>query len=281
VGTADLDHNSTLAIEVERKHVPGSDPRKAPAPVVTQLYAPEGGVVWHDPAGDKLVTSPSRWTLAEGGATDVVADPAPPAWIDSEPDSQSSEQRFATPVIDGALVSNVPAAQQLLALYKGESRREVKSLVARSSIHVGLFQPFIEALRDSEQRANWKSHIETLRAAMALSPESANQVWQALVDQRDTAAGDLYEMLCGYNAEQIGQTPDDLKTGAIAKLINWLEDDSLDYRVLAVQGLSEITGKTLMPNPAASLNQRAQNVRRWRARLEAGELTPVSPPKPE
>ena len=60
-------------------------------------------------------------------------------------------------------------------------------------------------------------------------------------------------MLCGYNAEQIGQTPEQMKTGPLAKLINWLEDDSLDYRVLAVQDLAEITGKQLMPNPAAKL----------------------------
>ena len=62
------------------------------------------------------------------------------------------------------------------------------------------------------------------------------------------------------------------------KLINWLEDDSLDYRVLAVRDLAEITGKQFMPNPAAKLQERTQNVRRWRDRLEAGELKPVSQP---
>jgi hypothetical protein len=153
--------------------------------------------------------------------------------------------------------------------------------VARSSIHVGLFQPFIDALRDSDQKANWKAHIDALRAAMALSPESANSVYQALVDQRGRpAAADLYEMLCGYNEEQIGTTPDQMKLGAVVKLINWLEDDSLDYRVLAVQNLYEITGKRLMANPAASLNERTINVRKWRTRLESGELKPPAPPQP-
>ena len=45
--------------------------------------------------------------------------------------------------------------------------------------------------------------------------------------------------------------------------------------MLAVHDLWEITGKQLMPNPAANLKERTQNVRRWRARLEAGELVPV------
>jgi hypothetical protein len=275
---ARLNHNTTLAVEVERKHVPGNDPRKTPAPGEVRVFAPEGGIGWSDMAGDREIAAPSRWTITDAGASDLAADSAPPEWIDHEPVGQVSEQRVGAPVVEATLVSNVPAADQLLALYKGESRREVKSLVARSSIHVGLFQPFIEALRDSDQKANWKTHIETLRAAMALSPEPANHVYQALVEKREKAAPDLYEMLCGYNAEQVGQTPEQIKAGPIARLINWLEDDSLDYRVLAVQDLSEITGKTLMPNPAAKLADRTQAVRRWRSRLDAGELKAVEQP---
>ena len=43
---------------------------------------------------------------------------------------QLSEQRYGTPVIESTLVSNVPAATQLLELFQGSSRKEVKSLVA-------------------------------------------------------------------------------------------------------------------------------------------------------
>jgi len=278
-GVAKLNHNTTLAIEVERKHVPGQDPRQTAAPVETRLFAPEGGVTWHDATGDKVIEKPSRWMLVEGAAGEVADDASPPEWIDHEPITQLSEQRYGAPVIEGTLVSNAPADTQLLELFQGSSRKEVKSLVARSSIHVGLFQPFIAALRDSEQKANWKMHIDALRAAMALNPESANKVFQSLVDQRGKpAAADLYEMLCGYNTEQIGQSADQMKSGAIVKLINWLENDSLDYRVLAVQDLWETTGKRLMPNPAANLAERTQNVKRWRSRLEAGELKPTTQP---
>lgn len=280
MGTAKLGPNAILGVEVERKHVPGQDPRQAAAPVETRLFAPDGNVVWVDPAGEKIIDKPSRWTLTKAGAAEIAADSAPPEWIDHEPIVQLSEQRYGAPVIESTLVATAPAETQLLELFQGSSRKEVKSLVARSSIHVGLFQPFVDALRDSEQKANWKTHIDTLRMAMALSPESATKVYQALVDQRGKpAAADLYEMLCGYAPEQIGQTLEAQKNGAILRLINWLEDDSLDYRVLAVQDLWEITGKRLMPNPAASLAERTQNVRRWRSRLEAGELKPVAAAK--
>lgn len=276
-GTAKFIRNATLGVEVVRKFVPGLDPRQSPAPVETWLYAPDGGIVWQDAAGEKTIDKGARWTLTDAGAGEINADTAPPEWIDHEPVLQLSEQRYAAPIIESTLVTSAPAEAQLLELFGRKDRKEVKSLATRCSIYVGLFQPFIDALRDSEQKASWKNHIDTLRAAMALSPESANKVYQTLVDQRGKpAAADLYEMLCSYNAEQVGTTPDAMKTGALLKLINWLEDDSLDYRVLAVQDLQELTGKRLMSNPAAGLAERTRNVRQWHSRLEAGDLKPVS-----
>lgn len=277
VGDARLARNATLAIELEPQYVPGNDPRQTPAPLMVRLYAPDGGVVWHDMAGEKTADTASRWSITDGKASEVAADAAPPEWIDQEPIVQLSEQRYGAPVVESTLVSDRPVDTQLLELFQGSGRKEVKSLVARSSIHVGLFEPFVDALRDSEQKANWRTHIEALRSAMALSPVSAESVRQALVEQRGPqAAADLYEMLCGYNAAEIGTTPEQVKTGALARLIDWLEDDSLDYRVLAVHNLREITGKQLMPNPAANLVVRKQNVRNWRRRLESGELRPVA-----
>jgi hypothetical protein len=279
---ARLARNATLAVEVERQYVPGSDPQQAPAPVVARLYAPSGGVHWQDGApaaggsGEVAIENPSRWTIVEGGISALAADSTPPDWIDEEPVGVLSEQRYGAPVVDTTITSDKPADNQLLELYHDpRNRKEVKSLVARSSIHVGLFQPFIEALRDSEQRANWRSHIDTLRAAMALSPESAASVKKALDDERGKpAADDLYEMLCGYNEQQIGRTAAEMKAGAVARLIDFLEEDSTDYRVLAVHNLYEITGKRLMPDPTAKSTERARNIKVWRSRLEDGDLVP-------
>lgn len=276
-GSAKLIRNARLGVEVMRKFVPGLDPRQSPAPVETWLYAPDGGIVWHDAAGEKTIDKGARWTLTDAGAGEINPDTAPPEWIDSEPVLQQSEQRYGAPVIESTLVTSAPAEAQLLEIFGRKDRKEVKSLATRSSIYVGLFQPFIDALRDTDQKASWKNHIDTLRAAMALSPDSAKKVYQAFVDQRGKpAAADLFEMLCSYNAEQVGTTPDTMKTGALLKLIDWLEDDNLDYRVLAVHDLQDLTGKRLMPNPAAPLAERNQNVRRWRTRLEAGDLKPAS-----
>jgi hypothetical protein len=278
VGEARLERNATLGVEVERPFVPGNDPRTTPSPVVVRMYAPEGGVTWKDASNEFVAERPSRWTLTEGAPGELVEDAtAAPEWIDQEPVVHLSEQRYGAPVIESTLVSDRPVDIQLLELFKGRDRREVKSLVTRASIHVGLFAPFVEAIRDSEQKwQTWRTHIATLRSAMAQSTESAEQVFQALVEQRGRqAAADLYEMLCGYNSEQIGTTPEQMKTGALARLVGHLENDSLDYRVLAVHDLWEITGKQLMPNPSATPATRKINVRNFRNRLESGELVPV------
>jgi len=274
-GKVVLERNATLAVEVERPYVPGNDPRTTPAPVVVRMFASVGKVTWTDGSGEVAVEKPSRWTLTSNGPAEVTADESPPEWIDREPVVHRSEQLYGAPKIEETVMSDRPVDIQLLELFKGRDRREVKSLVTRSSIHIGLYSPFIEALRDPDQKVpTWRTHIETLRSAMAQSPESAEAVFKALADERGGAASDLYEMLCGYNAKQVGTTPEEMKSGALADLIERL-DEGLDYRVLAVHNLWEITDKQLMPNPAASETVRKQNIRRWRDRLESGDLQPV------
>jgi hypothetical protein len=279
IGEARIKRNARLAIEVDRKYVPGNDPRTTPALLNVRMYAPDGGVTWKDASSEFGVDQASRWTLVAGGPAEVAADSEPPAWIDREPVARSSEQKYGAPKIEERLTSDRPAQMQLVELFHGNGQRELKSLAAKSAMHIGEFAPFIDTLRDAGQKwPTWRTHIETLRSIMAQNPESAESVFKALVDQRGRpAAGDLYEMLCGYNAEQIGMTADERKTGAIAQLIDWLEEDNLDYRVLAVYDLLEITGKQLMQNPAASPATRKINVQNWRKRLESGELEPVAP----
>jgi hypothetical protein len=149
----------------------------------------------------------------------VSTDVTFPDWIDQEPVEQRSEQMFGAPAVEMALDPTRPVEEQLLELYQSSRRREVKSLVARSSVYAGLFVLFVEALRDSDQKSTWKTQIETLRAAMALGPESAEKIYQTLVDQRgEEAAADLFQMLCGYDAQQIG-TPEEFQSGLATRLL--------------------------------------------------------------
>jgi hypothetical protein len=271
-----LDPNATLAVEVLHSYVPGRDPRKSPAPVLAHFYVPDGNVAWSDSDGEQSIHAPSQWDIVDGVRSPIAAVSSLPEWIDHEAAEERTEQQYGAPIIDESLDTKRPVSVQLRELFQSSRRREVKSLVARSSVYVGLFQPFVEALRDSDQKGTWTQQIETLRAAMALGPDAANKVWDALKEQRgEPAANDLYEMLCGYSPDQVGHTAEQVASGAIPRLIDWLENESLDYRVLAVEDLRQITGKQLMTNPAGAATIRAQAVKKWRDRLKAGELTPV------
>jgi hypothetical protein len=276
-GTIRLAPNATFAVEVLRSYVPGRDPRQSPSPIRARFFAPDGNILWSDVKGEQTIHAPGQCDIADGVVAPAVVATSFPEWIDGEPTEQRTEQMYGAPVVEQTLDSKRPVETQLLELFQTSRKREVKSLVARSSVYVGLFVPFVEALRDSDQRATWKTHIDTLRSAMALGPDAANKVWDTLKEQRgEPAAHDLYEMLCGYSPEQIGHSPERISAGAIPKLIDWLEKEDLDYRVLAVQDLGEITGKHLMPHPEASSTERAKGIRIWRERLKAGEIGPVA-----
>jgi hypothetical protein len=277
--TADvrLGRNATLAVEVVPKYVPGTDPRNSPSPIVADIFTRDGDVVWGTADGSSKIAAPAQWKIDGGVPSEVSANVTFPDWIDQEPVEQRSEQLFGAPAVEAALDPTRPVEDQLLELYTSSRRREVKSLVARSSVYAGLFVPFVEALRDSDQKSAWKMHIDTLRSAMSLGPASAEKIYQTLVDQRGKAAADdLYQMLCGYNAQQIGDKQA-FPNGLGTLLVDWMENDSLDYRVLAVQDMSEITGMKLMPNPAGATTERARGIRLWRQRLKSGEIAPVSP----
>ena len=254
--TIELGKEVRLAIEVRRRWVPGCDPEVTPAPIEATAYTADGGIDWAD----------------ENGVTPIetVSLDSAPFWLNGE--SSSRLERQAADQIREHLQPGMPARTGLLEL-AGSRRKEVRALATQCGAYVGQFSPFVGALHDSDQRSVWPKHIGTLREAIALSPNSAIRLRQVLVDQRGgEAATDLFEMLRGYRAEDIGRTPEEMKVGVLGKLIGWLESDNLDYRVLAAYNLHQITGKNLLQNPAANPSDRTQGVRRWRQRLRQGDL---------
>ncbi len=135
-----------------------------------------------------------------------------------------------------------------------EDRRvEVRSFVARCAAYLGEFEPFVTALNDPGQKLAWTSQIETLKAAMVRGPDTAQKVLLAFEKHRGADAPALFRMLWGY-------TPEQLAGGEAATLVEYLNHDSLDFRVLAFNNLREITGKGLNYQPQNSGSQAAQGI---------------------
>lgn len=271
--------STSLAVEVQPVFVPGSDNEQQSSPVEVIWYLTSGSVEWPGPAGEQqAIEAPAMWKTV-GGIDDLpqLIDQLP-EWIDREP--MTELQRRARDTMADELTPGEPVGLRLLELNdqreKGR-RSEVRTLAAKSSMYVGEFEPFVKALSDKGQRRDWESQVKALRQALALSPQVAVRVREAFVNIRGAqAASDLMEMVAGYDEEAIGDSREALQEGALIKLIRWLENDSLDYRVLAIYNLNDITGTTSLKGfrPDASSQRRKIAVAKIRESLESNELLP-------
>ncbi len=272
--------SASLAIEVHRVFVLGSDNERQMAPVEVTWYLTSGSIDLQDDSGEiQTVEAPVTWKTV-GDIDDLPQMMEEfPRWIDREP--MTDMQRRAHEEFERELEWGAPVRLRLLELSDQEAKgrqREVRTLAAEASVHIGEFEPFVKSLSDKDQRRAWGSHIDTLRQALALSPDAAAGVREAFVNLRGEAAGgELMEMVAGYNQEQIGRTREAVQEGAIAKLIRRLESDNLDYRVLAIHNLDEIMGIKGADSlkgfrPAGPPRQRKIAIAKIRESFEANEI---------
>jgi hypothetical protein len=272
-----LGESSSLAIEVKRIFEPGgaiTAPRE-PAPTVVTWYLTSGTASWGD---DKSAEGPATWTTIGGEDTAPAAIDAIPEWVDREPISDN--QRRARERVAEALVPGEPVNTPLLELSDPSDRRprtEDRALAALSGAFVGQYDSLVRALGDVNQRASWKAQIEALRAAIARDPSAVEGIHQAFAMERgEQAANDLTEMVLGFDNVAVGTTRDEVKEGALVRIIRWMDDDDLMHRVLASYNVNEITGTNNLGGyrPEHTAAQRKRDLRHYWERLESGELMP-------
>jgi len=276
----ELSGSASLAVEVRRVFVPGSNFEHETAPIEVFWYLTSGSIEWPGPAGGmQTIIAPSAWKTVD--SVDELPQPIDqlPQWIDSE--GITDMERRARNTLAEELKSGESVGLTLLELNDprgGGRRREVRTLAAESNLYVGEFEPFVKALSDTDQIRYWVSHIDSLREAMALSPVVASRVRKAFEKLRGQKSADvLMEMVRGYNRQEIGETREELQQGAIVKLLGWLDSDSLDYRVLAIYNLNKITGTSYLEDyrPELDSTRRKRALRKLWVRFEANELLPA------
>jgi hypothetical protein len=258
-----VDAESIVAVDVERKLSLGKDPTKEVAPLAVDLYARSGTVrVRLDDEPPLDLQAPAQRALIGDG----IAPPGEtPAWVTAE--ALSTLDRNAVQAIEGML----PPEQFVGLILKELSthrRREVRALAIRSAVYLNNFEPCINALNEKDEKNQWPTYIEELRAAIARNPETAAAAKNAFDKQRGADGEALFRMLWGYSA-------DDLQNGAAAQLVEGLSNDGLDYRVLSIWNLRDITGE---PNhayyPENLTRQRTASVNTWKDLLRRGKIVP-------
>ena len=264
---------ATVAVQLVRETVAGADPTQAVAPVQVDWYVTKGRIQWQ--VGDTSLAgeAPARWVWSDAAMHELEQDSPAPAWIDPQ-DLGGIDQR-ASSDLDNELSAKRPAPvvlQELVDRQRSGRKIEVKSLAARCAVYVGIFDSFVEALGDPDERPAWRPlHIATLRDSLALGPEVATAIREAFIRTRGEKDGvELFRMLWGYS-------PEELDNGDREQLVSYLEHERLDYRLLALWNLIDITGYGNASRLDDPKRMRGL-VGRWKQRLKEGEIIPKDEP---
>ncbi|MCE9547729.1 MAG: hypothetical protein K8T25_19840 [Planctomycetia bacterium] len=271
------DADSTLALDVRVVHPAGTDPEQVPSPRQALLFAASGKIGW-TPDGaagagsgePTVLTAKRRKVLCGVGAGTESNLTQVPAWIGA-PDLTSLEQR-ASQGIEKALAPDRSVKLGLIEQAAAQ-RVEVRNLATRSCAYIGHFEPLIKGLSDEDQRAGWMTYMSELRDAAARDPKAAASIRGTLEQLRHDQAPEMYRMLWGYTAAG-------LNSGDARRLVAYLDNDSLDFRVMAFWNLQDITLMGLNYRPEYTAVKRRPSIVRWQKRLEERKIVPSTPVTP-
>ncbi len=254
------DADSTLAIDVARTPNPGADPETQPGPVLADLYATSGKVVWQEAGSARPVplTAPVRATLGDK-SLETVGLQQFPRWA-FETSLDVLEQQAAA-VMERTVTLDRPASLSLRELAE-HRRREIRLVALRSLAVLDDFGPLVDALNNPDERLQWDEYVEVLRAAVARGPKSAAIARSLLEDLYGDQGTGLYEMVWKYQADTL--TPADAR-----QLVQSLDHEVLVFRVLAFWNLRTMTGLQFRYRPEDPAQKRQPAIARWRERLSA------------
>jgi hypothetical protein len=266
-----VDADANLALDVHRVLPPGKDPEAGPAPLAVDLYATSGTVRVRDGEKQLEVQAPAHRALVSAG-TAPAADGEFPRWVNSE--ALTDAERQATTAIDPLLTPGESAIVTLKELTDDQPqstgrKREVRALAIRSLTYLGDFDPCVATLNIPKEKLSWGVCMEELRLAVARSPETAAEVRATFVKQRGVeAATFLFRTLWGFSAG-------DLKAGAAKDLVEAMDNDAVDYRVMSFLTLQNITGAPHHGyRPEDLANKRSRPYNAWKEKLRQGKIVP-------
>jgi hypothetical protein len=119
-------------------------------------------------------------------------------------------------------------------------------------------------LNDDRFRSHWTTLIDAVRERISTSPESFEALKASIAAQDVQRGALLFQVLVGYSGPE-------LKLSAAERLVNLLESEYLDERILAIYHLKRITGKDLGFQPDRPSRGIVQD---WKRLWRTGGVTP-------
>ncbi|MDX1962309.1 MAG: hypothetical protein SFX18_04105 [Pirellulales bacterium] len=269
---------SKVAISVRRYLDSGSDPETSAPQLAIDIYGAEGKFQWQGPGVDELpqsISSPAHLSLAPAAIPATSGNMPPlPKWIERN-ELNGFEQQATMPF--GQMLDPNRPVKLVLRELAAHRRAEIRYLAARSLALIDDFELFIGSFNDTDQKAVWSREIAALQAALSRGPETAAKIRETFEQLRRNEGPKLYRHLKGY-------TKADLLNGALAGLLDDLESESLDTRVLAYHALRDVftdpvTGSfpTFSYSPDSPAATRQAAAKRWRdhAKKELAKTPPA------
>lgn len=243
----------------------GTDPTAGPLPWSLTMYLKSGELVINDDKGPSpTLKGPGSWLITGTSPLEPLTTATLPAWISA--DELTLLDKQAAEFVETALREG-KAVNVALEEVVDDRRSENQQLALRCLAQLGDFNDFTGLLRDPAQR--WptvEKYVDLLSDSIDFGPYYADRLREAFAKQAGPTKGsDLYRMMWGYSDEQ-------LKGGVAKALVETLEHDDLDYRVLAFWNLSKITGQTLTYLPQDPPLKRRAAVSKWQQKLESGQI---------
>jgi len=255
------DADTMLAVEAEPVLIAGSNPLETESSLLFRLICLSGRVDWIASDGVALaIPGGEQFSVVEGGPGQISKLDMPPAWVDDK--AVSLTDRDAARMIEPRLEADRPLELSLAELATGP-RADLRALAVRGLAYLDNHDLLIPAFNDNAQRSSWAAEFDAAQHALARSRESAEALKQSLETQRGGNAEELFRLLWGYSNE-------DLEAGADAKLVEYLDHDAQEFRVLAIENLRRITGATHLYRPEYNPQRRRMYIQAWRKDLEAG-----------
>ena len=261
--------DAALALDVRRFHLPGDDPEVEIAHVEVTATVSGGQVLWQQDGVEPV-------TLDAGQQIIMVDDAVPnlrpleslPSWVKSNDISEIDRLASATlePLLDDQRPMEIGLEERA-----EHSRVEVRSLAARCLASIDKFDRIIDTFDDDTLKSYWSEHYDRLQSALARGPSVAVQLREAIERRKGDDGRRLYRLLWGYSPAQ-------LTAGAGKSLVEYLKHNSLDVRVLAINNLRRITGRTQAYHPHLAEVRRRTPQREWDQAAAANSIVYLNPP---
>lgn len=255
-----MDAMSQFAVEVRQVRLPGADPQPKQALTVISIWPTGGSLeIQHGPQPPRPVAMGNVWVF--DGQADVRPTEKLPPWI------ASSQRRESDRLAQFRLANELGFERPLtlsLAELAAEGPTDTRSLATRVLASLDRFDPLIESFADPKLSSAWTVHYAALQDALARSQQTAALVQESAQKHWGTVFDAMWQMVVGYD-------PDKLAQRGASQMVSALEQEQLEFRVIAIESLRMITGSNFYYEPHR-LPRRRESVRRWQRELEGGRI---------